>query len=668
MKLKSKIIAGVFGAVALAAVPVSIALTATSCGSGSSTSNGTTNDGSGSNGSGSGSNKPGSNGNNNGHGPQVGSGGADIVGLKKPIPGVIENPNWKIGDTFVLNGFTYKVIKNPNYFVPEYGFPVAQPENALEVISADSGVISPNKIATNNSTGVVDYYDNSGKGHIALPVTKIAANLLASAVIGSATTPQEIVIPDSVSEIGGNAFNGILNNISRIVLGNSLRVIGANAFSNLKCTSGIAFPQVTTTIGFSAFENTDFTGELVIPPKVTRISQNAFSGCTGLTGVKFPNGLKTIGSGAFQGCISLTGRLYIPESVTSIENSAFFNDTGYDAQSVYVSEACMNALDEKTQTKNLIFKPISQRPADQQPPANAFTPPYVEPGQDIQPQQPIPGLVLNDNWKLGDIFEKNGYTYEIVNNPSYAIPQYNQIMAQPKYGVRIDSGIPGVVKLNNMADNNDTGIVNYSADRTKGEVALPVVEIADGAFNNTFTDPNGMGSGVTIGDGSAIDIIIPNTVVSIGDVAFANIKNQVNNFKLSSNLRTIGITTFASLKYSGSLILPSTLESMGARAFTQSSITGQLVIPPKIKFIPYDCFYSCGINALSLPDGLQQIGIEAFCANNSLSGTLVIPDSVRLIDNKAFYGNRYAPQTVFINSKCVIQGQQNPNIVFQKKA
>ncbi len=57
----------------------------------------------------------------------------------------------------------------------------------------------------------------------------------------------------------------------------------------------------------------------------------------------------------------------------------------------------MNSINESTQTKNLIFKPISQRPAGDVPPASVFTPPFVEPGQDIQPQQPIPGLVLNDN-------------------------------------------------------------------------------------------------------------------------------------------------------------------------------------------------------------------------------------------------------------------------------
>ncbi len=667
MKLKSKIIAGVFGAVALAAVPVSIALTATSCGSGDGSSNGSTNDSSNGSGSGQGGQN---NGGQNGNGPQVGSGGADIVGLKKPIPGVITNDLWKKGDTFIQNGFTYQLIDNPNYFVPDYGFPVAQPKMSFKIIAADPGVVNLNQMATNNATGVVDYYDNLGRGHIALPVTSIGANLLPNAVIGAPTTPQEIVIPDSVSEIGENAFTGLVNDVSRIVLGNSLRVIGASAFSNLKCIAGLAFPQVTTTIGQYAFENTLFSGELVIPPKVKTISDSAFSSCAGFTGVKFPNGLQIIGNSAFDGCLGLTGRLYIPESVTNIGNNAFWNNTAYETQSVYVSQNCMNSINESTQTKNLIFKPISQRPSGEEPPANAFTAPFVEPGENIQPQEPIPGLILNSNWNIGDQFETRGWTYEIIKNPSYKIPPFGELMDQPQIGLKIVKANMGVVDVSQMADDNETGILNYSEDRTKGPIALPVVEVAD--------DPFGVGNAqalsspqLTLGDGSPVNFRLPDTVVKVGYGCFP-IRNQVLSFQLSKNLEYVGPYAFYTFNYDGELILPKTLTTLTQNCFSNSwtgrGWTGQLVLPPKIVEVPFTCFAGNRFTSIKLNDGLQRIASLAFCNNQQLGGTLTIPESVVQIQENAFLHTAFPPQTVFVSSICVITNPGNENLVFQKRA
>ncbi len=672
MKLRNKIIAGVFGAVALAAVPASIALVTTSCGSGDGSSNGSSNDSS--NGSGSGDsnsqgnqsgNKPGS---NNGHhqGPNTGSGGADIVGLKKPIPGVIPNDQWKEGMTFIKNGFTYKVIPNPNYFAPEYGFPTSQPTMALEVIGADTGVVHLDRIADNNSTGVVDYLDNSGKGEVALPVTKIAANLLPSAVIGAPTDPKTIIIPDSVSEIGSNAFSSIANNISKIILGNSLRIIGSSAFSNLKCSAPIVFPQVLTTIGTSAFENTEFSGELVIPPKVTIISQNAFNGCTGFTSVKFPNGLKTIQSGAFQSCISLTGRLYIPESVTSIGNQAFWNNSAYEAQSVYVSQTCMNSINEKQQTANLIFKPISQRPAGDVPPASVFTPPFVEPGQDIQALQPIPGLIQNAKWKIGDTFEKNGWTYQVVRNPSYKVPAFSQIQDQPELGLKITTAIKGVVSLDNIADDNQTGIVNYSIDRSKGPVALPVVEIGD----NIFGVSGNASEALKIGAGTPQEIIIPDSVTRVGNYFLFNMANPVTKFQLGKRLNTIGSYAFNSMKgvQNGiTLALPEAFTTMGTAAFANTPFEGQLALPSKLKAIASSAFSNCKFTTIALNEGLQTIGSSAFQGCKQLGGTLTIPKSVTSIGNQAFYNTGYPVQKVMISSSCQVNNStQDPNLVWTK--
>ncbi len=665
MKLKSKIIAGVFGAVALAAVPVSIALSTTSCGSSGEGSSNSSSDGSGSG--------PGVEENNNPSQPNkpstgVGSGGADIIGLTKPIPGVIVNDAWTLGMQFTKNGFTYQIIENPNYFVPEYGYMLVQPKYALKVVAANPGVVMLDKIADNNATGVVQYDDNGNFGRVALPVTVIGANVLANKTIGEPNSEQEIIIPDSVYEIDSGAFNNIKNPIKKITLGNSLRTIETNAFSNLKYNGRLIFPQITENINASAFSNTPFSGELMIPPATHTIGENAFKGCSGFSSIKFPENLNIIQNGAFQDCKGLTGKLIIPSHTVQIGNYAFAGCTGFPAQSVYVESNCLSSIDKNTQVPSIVWKSVSQRPADETPTANDFTPnllPQSAPEQ-LPDGNPIPGVIVNDNWAVGETFEKNGFTYKIINNPSYTVPPYGQMMSTPKFGLKLIKANLGVVKLNQLAEDNETGVVSYLPDKTRGQIALPLVEIASAAFNPTFTNPMGFGPGITIGDGADQELIIPNSVVTIGDTAFANIKNKITTFRLSSSLKTIGQTAFAGLLYNDTLVLPSTLESIGAKAFTTSQITGTLTLPPKMKNVEYQCFYNTNLTGVTLNEGLQQIGQGAFCAT-MLTGTLVIPDSVILIDSKAFYGNKYAPQTVYINEKCTVNDPQEKNLVFTPK-
>jgi hypothetical protein len=61
---------------------------------------------------------------------------------------------------------------------------------------------------------------------------------------------------------------------------------------------------------------------LVIPESVTSIGNSAFSGCSNLTSVTIPNSVTSIGNCAFMICSNLTS-VTIPNSVTSIGDNAF---------------------------------------------------------------------------------------------------------------------------------------------------------------------------------------------------------------------------------------------------------------------------------------------------------------------------------------------------------
>ena len=78
-----------------------------------------------------------------------------------------------------------------------------------------------------------------------------------------------------------------------------------------------------TAIGYEAFrDRTDIVGSVVIPDSVTTIDESAFEGCSALSSINIPNGVTSIGRYAFSGCSSLT-EITIPDGVTSIGDNTF---------------------------------------------------------------------------------------------------------------------------------------------------------------------------------------------------------------------------------------------------------------------------------------------------------------------------------------------------------
>ena len=71
----------------------------------------------------------------------------------------------------------------------------------------------------------------------------------------------------------------------------------------------------------------DFQGEYVIPNGVTRINDGAFLNCSNLTGITIPSSVTHIGFYAFGYCTALTS-VTIPNSITSIGGQAFYECSG----------------------------------------------------------------------------------------------------------------------------------------------------------------------------------------------------------------------------------------------------------------------------------------------------------------------------------------------------
>jgi len=133
--------------------------------------------------------------------------------------------------------------------------------------------------------------------------------------------------------------------------------IGSSAFEDCTGLTSITIPDSVTSIGYEAFYKCTGLTSVTIPDSVTSIGGYAFYKCTGLTSGTIPDSVTSIGDGAFSDCTSLTS-VTIGDSVTRIGNSAFEDCTGLtsiqvsEGNSVYHSTG--NCLIE-TASKTLIF-------------------------------------------------------------------------------------------------------------------------------------------------------------------------------------------------------------------------------------------------------------------------------------------------------------------------
>ena len=131
---------------------------------------------------------------------------------------------------------------------------------------------------------------------------------------------ESITIPNSVTSIGGNAFE--YTNLSSITIPSSVTWIGEDAFSGCSRLANVTIPSSVTWIGEGAFSGCSRLANVTISDSVTKIYSSAFQGCTSLTSITIPNSVTSIGDAAFYGCTSLKS-ITIPDSVMSIDITAF---------------------------------------------------------------------------------------------------------------------------------------------------------------------------------------------------------------------------------------------------------------------------------------------------------------------------------------------------------
>ncbi len=174
------------------------------------------------------------------------------------------------------------------------------PESAFENCKNLTSIILPNNI-----TGIGwNVFEGTGLESIDL------SNCNSLEVIGICgwKNLRSIILPNNIREVW-HAFEG--TELESIDLSNCSKLIeiGDSAFKDCKNLTSIIFPNSITKIGESAFEGSGIEGiDLSNCSELTEIGNGAFKDCENLTSVDLSNcsELTEIGNGAFKDCENLT--------------------------------------------------------------------------------------------------------------------------------------------------------------------------------------------------------------------------------------------------------------------------------------------------------------------------------------------------------------------------
>ena len=425
-------------------------------------------------------------------------------------------------------------------------------------------------IAVENDDGVTIYYNYTSDGK-ELEVTCLYYNppTISQDYKGFVVIPEEVTYMNrtrKVTRIGDNAFRGC-SNLTSIDIPNSVTSIGNYAFRYCRALTSIDIPNSVTSIGNDAFSSCSGLTSVTIPNSVTSIGGGAFSNCSGLTSVTIGNSVASIGTEAFYGCSSLSK--VIVKDIASWCNVSFrtFANPLYYAHHLY--------SDENTEITDLI----------------------------------IPNSVTS----IGD------YAFSGANLTSVIIP--NSVTSIGGWAFQNCSNLTSVTIGNSVTSIGNNA---FGGCLILTSVTIPnsVTTIGNQAFHYCS---------------SLTSVTIGNSVTSIGTEAFSNCSSLSKvivkdifswcNVDFGSNP-----LWYAHHLYSDEnteitdLIIPNTVTSIGDYAFSGCSSLTSVTIPNSVTHIGDEAFANCDIlEVISMIENPFDINNNTFSENAFYNATLYVP-------------------------------------------
>lgn len=415
----------------------------------------------------------------------------------------------------------------------------------------------------------------------------------------------EIVIPNSVTSMGGDVFSNCPN-LTHATVGSGLYMLESHAFAwceNLQsvtvaegehdleltryafmgCESltEVNLPQNVTSITYGVFQSCINLKELTIPQSVTTISYNVFSH-SGIQEITIPASVTNIGYGVFKWAYDL-------HQVTFTGNAPNIDWTAFEGVSADVyfpgDDPSWHVVVGNGFGGNLRWQPVFN---------------YVAEGE----------CGNNLIWRLTDtgILELEGdgpmHNYEAGTAPWYGYA--DQIQTVNLAGVSVVGAYAFYGCRNLMSVSSWGGILAYGPYSFYGCRNL----------RNVMESPSLMG---------------------IEEYAFAGCSG-LGYFPFTGNLRDIGEYAFEGCSGLSGIHLPDTVNSIGQYAFSGCSGLQSAWLPTSMTQLSDGIFSGCmNLSYVHLHEGITHIGAEAFMNCKRLA-EIHLPNTLEHIGDFAFFG------------------------------
>jgi hypothetical protein len=488
-----------------------------------------------------------------------------------------------------------------------------------------------------------------------------------------------IEIPNTVTLINTNCFVNCTS-LSSVRLPTSITSIRPSCFSGCTSLPGITIPSSIVFMGNNCFYECTSLLSITIPSAVTLIDSSAFRNCTGLTSVtlnrvgtnttlntnSFLNTpsinkttmihllskrynppqlttagfapsiisrfIYTISSNNITGITdSGIGTTYavIPDSVTSIANSVFSNNTVI-TEFICTSGSLVTGFGTSLFSGCTNLTSVSLNSTSLKSLSNSCFASCTS----------LPSITIPSAVTLID-------TNAFQNCTGLTSVTLNCLGTTTVFGSNSFIGTTTSI-------NKTTMIHLLSKGYTPSQ--LTTAGFAPSIISRfTYTISNNDITAVTVSGTGATYAVIPDSVTSIANSVFSNIsvRNVITEFICTSGslLNSFGTSTFSVCTNLTSVSLNSTsLKSLSNSCFGYCTRLTSITIPNSVTIINTGCFENCSsLPSIEIPNSVKSIDYSAFSECTSLS-SIIIPDSVTSILDGCFYNCTSLSSIILSNS------------------